>query len=250
MKRDIEDVLKPCVSVISSEIYRRVLDRIVEIWSAGGSPSYYRLYKEGVVKSKNGLQIALDVLSNCGYIFPIKARPRTGSPIKPRIDYHPTPLGVATNTLLKLLYIDEMLKVLNLDGHGFEEFIKLLFYRIALPLYQNLHSIYHSTTVLYREREELKGCFKGAMTALYIVLLINTVHESIALNYAEKEPEDFINTAEQNLKAVAGSFKGVKSTLCYYGNIAGGNILCKIANYLSNNYDLLLKSIEEVKKLI
>jgi hypothetical protein len=175
---------------------------------------------------------------------------RTGSYIKPRIDYHPTPLGVATNTLLKLLYVDEMLKVLNLDGHGFEEFTKLLFYRIALPLYHNLYSIYHSTTVLYREREELKGCFKGAMTALYIVLLINTVHESIALNYAEKEPEDFINTAEQNLEAVAGSFKGVKSTLCYYVNIAGGNILCKIANYLSNNYDLLLKSIEEVKKLM
>jgi hypothetical protein len=251
MERDIEKVLKPCVSVVFSETYRRVLDRIVEIWSAGGSPSYYQLYKEGAVKSKNGLQIALNLLSGCCYTFPVIARPRTGSPIKPRIDYLPTPLGVATNLFLKLLYIDETLKILNLDGHGFEEFIKLLFYKVIPPLYQNLHGIYLSTAMLYRERKEIEGCFKGAMTALYIIFLINVDHESIALKSTENEPfEDFANVVEQNLKAIADSFnKGVKSALCYYENIVGGNIICRMANYLSNNYDLLLKSIEEVKKL-
>jgi hypothetical protein len=55
MKRDIEDVLKPCVSVISSEIYRRVLDRIVEIWSAGGSPSYY--IKRGLLRVKTAFRL-------------------------------------------------------------------------------------------------------------------------------------------------------------------------------------------------
>jgi hypothetical protein len=250
MKRAIEEVLKPCVSVVFSETYRRVLDRIVEIWSAGGSPSYYRLYKEGIVKSKNGLQIALNLLSGCCYTFPVIAM-RTGSYIKPRIDYHPTPLGVATNLFLKLLYMDETLKILNLDGHGFEEFTKLLFYKVIPPLFQNLHGIYLSTAMLYRERKEIEGCFKGAMTALYIIFLINVDHESIALKSTENEPfEDFASIVEQNLKAIADSFnKGVKSALCYYVNIAGGNILCKIANYLSDNYDLLLKSIEEVKKL-
>ncbi|NAZ13459.1 MAG: hypothetical protein GU359_04820 [Desulfurococcales archaeon] len=100
----LEIVLRPCINVVYGDAYKTVLKKIVEIYySSKGAEgaSFYRLYKEGVLKSKKRLGAVLETLFKCGYVAYKEREARTKSP-KGRRDFYPTPMGFVMNVTLKI----------------------------------------------------------------------------------------------------------------------------------------------------
>lgn len=100
----LEIVLRPCINIVYGDAYKTVLKKIIEIYySSKGAEgaSFYRLYKEGVLKSKNRLGTVLETLFKCGYVAYKEREARTKSP-KGRRDYYPTPMGFVMNITLKI----------------------------------------------------------------------------------------------------------------------------------------------------
>jgi len=100
----LEIVLRPCINIAYGDAYKTVLKKIIEIYNnskGAEGASFYRLYKEGVLKSKNRLGTVLENLLKCGYVTYKEREAKTKSP-KGRRDYYPTPMGFVMNITLKI----------------------------------------------------------------------------------------------------------------------------------------------------
>jgi hypothetical protein len=173
---DFEEILDPCIRVIKTESYGRVLDRVVRGWrERWAGLSLYQMEKEEVLDSKPMLLRALKRLTECGYVVYVERG------VRGRKDYYPTPLGMAMNVLLKLYSPDEMgVKLENEDLR--RRYFDMACQCISETISRHMGLIFRLTYPLYT-REDWAGniyfvetdeetLVKGFKTAQYLATLI------------------------------------------------------------------------------
>ena len=154
-----EAPLRPCISLVYGDDYRRVLRRIIEIYkSSRGAEgaSFYRLYKEGVLRSKNKLETVLKTLLECGYVVYEERRARRKSP-KKRKDYYPTPLGFIIDGVFRIRSLHSSIEAL-LNQYPYDN-----------PLLRAVYKFYAYCIINYHFTGEIYGAvlFAYSLTRLY-----------------------------------------------------------------------------------
>jgi DNA-binding transcriptional MerR regulator len=206
-----EAALRPCISVVYGDSYRLVLKRVIEIYkSSDGAEgaSFYRLYREGVLKSKNMLERVLKTLSECGYVLCRERRARTNSP-KGRRDCYPTPLGLVVNKILEIEGLRSSVKAL-LD-QARDEIRKAIeelyvFYYIDYfveKLYVALPNAYILTMLNWPQKMTPPHIEAGHLTALYAIEQLRIILNVASVREALQEPsvrESFIKNVEDELR--------------------------------------------------
>jgi len=237
---EIEKDVRPCINVLYGESYRAVLKKIVEEWGKNDKGiSFYDLYeKEGIMKSKNGLKITLDVLSECGYLEFKDAKPLTNSP-KRRKDYYPTPLGIAMNTILGLLYQEE-------QGIGESEVVyPLAWYYVEDTLFQRLPDIYDYMVLVDKEKKlgiDLEKFVRGFLTTLYAMNMLflkaveteKKIGHNIRPSYSSR---DLLEMIKKNIIEDINYLEKMKPS------VAKGSIHYKLLEYLQKEHDKLARAL-------
>jgi len=176
---DLEKILDPCIRVIRTESYGKVLSKIMDLKrEEGKGVSLYELMKEEVLKSTSGLVYALKLLTECGYAVYVERGARR------RRDYYPTPLGIAVDALLKLYKPEEI----GIKGFPYEhEIEQKRYYDVACSYVSNVFlrympTIFVLTRPLYIYEDEAgnihfvetdeETLVKGFKTAQYLAMLI------------------------------------------------------------------------------
>jgi hypothetical protein len=176
---DLEKILDPCIRVIRTESYGKVLSKITDLKrEKGKGVSLYELAKEEVLKSTSGLVNALKLLTECGYAVYVERGARK------RRDYYLTPLGIAVDALLKLYKPEEI----GIEYFPHEDEIEqIIYYDVACYYVSNLFLrympiIFALTQPLYIYEDEAgnihyvetdeETLVKGFKTAQYLAMLI------------------------------------------------------------------------------
>ncbi|MCC6024054.1 MAG: hypothetical protein LM600_05075 [Thaumarchaeota archaeon] len=133
MNTDIRKSLEPCIKVISGKYHRSLLRTIIDAYhretlgkttsklleKAGVEGAYlYKLYELGEFKSKSKVEAALKDLVECGYLTCVEAKVKG----RKRKIYRPTPLGVAMDYFLTLLYPKERNITVDVPFHIGKEY--------------------------------------------------------------------------------------------------------------------------------
>jgi hypothetical protein len=260
-----EAALRPCISLIYGDSYRLVLKRIIEIYkSSGGTEgaSFYRLYREGVLKSKNMLEKVLKTLSECGYVLCEEKKARTNSP-KRRRDCYPTPLGFVMNEILKMRGLYFSMKALlnqTYDNQAIRKDIEELyvFYStdyLVEKLYVALPNAYILTILNWPQKMTPQHIEAGHLTALHALEQLRIILNVVSASGGLQEPdvrESLIRSVEVELRE---ELKGLQDKI-YLSRVLSyrlecseerKDVDCMILNVLKDLeelYEDLLKHLE------
>ena len=237
---EIEKDFKPCINVLYGKGYRAVLEKIVKVWEKSNrGVSFYDLYeKERVVRSKNGLKIILDVLTECGYAGLKDVKASTNTP-RGRKEYYPTPLGIVMNAVLDFLYFKER------GIEGSEAIYPLADYYVGNTLFQRLPFIYDYMLQASREgKADIKPekLLKGFLTTLHAMNMLSLkaveVEEKTGLPmrpmYSSK---DLLEIIKNNISEDINYLEGIKP------RPVEGSMHRKVLEHLLEDYFRLARAL-------
>jgi hypothetical protein len=251
-----EVALRPCISLVYGDSYRSVLKRVVEIYkSSGGTEgaSFYRLHREGVLKSKNMLERVLKTLSECGYILCEERKAKTNSP-KRRKDCYPTPLGFVMNEILKIRGLYFSMKALlnqTYDDQAIREAIEELYVfhnidYLVEKLYVALPNAYILTILNWPQKMTPPHIEAGHLTALYAVEQLRITLNATNVSGALQEPD----VRESLVKSVEGELheelKDLRDKIHLFRALSHG---LKCSEEGKNVDCMLLSALEDLEEL-
>jgi len=269
--QDLGKILDPCIRVIRTESYGKVLSKIMDLKrEEGKGVSLYELAKEEVLKSTSGLVYALKLLAECGYAVYVERGARR------RRDYYPTPLGIAVDALLKLYKPEEI----GIKGFPYEhEIEQKRYYDVACSYVSNVFlrympTIFVLTRPLYIYEDEAgnihfvetdeETLVKGFKTAQYLAVLIcmksygtyiyplapKSFYEAAALLYSVSRRvrrQVWEVTRAVRAKDTAGAEKAVKFPIYLVGySYRDHEYMEKVLIHLSRMYLKMIVLLDEL----
>ena len=237
---ELEKFIGECKIILYSEVHKRLLRRIIELWDRGVDVTLYVLEKKDPIgKSRYSIERSLKLLKSCGLIYVKETiKGKTNSP-KGKKPYYPTPIAIILDAVLTLLYPED------LDDIEKGSYYYIVWDFVDETLYQILPSVYDYLFIKAKEDPKnieyinLLKAYLITIHALNLLMLIGIkAGESIfSAALPKTSSKDLLEDVKKHLYGHVESLEKRKTELIE------GSLGYKAVDILLSYYKLLAKSL-------